>query len=127
MHGSHLLAVAAAGSVGAVARLLMVAGVQAVWPGSTWAIAAVNLAGCVGFGVCFGLGADRWPPLLAAAVLVGFFGAFTTFSTYAFECHAQLVARQWGVLLANLLLHNVVGIAALAAGIAAGRAFARAA
>ncbi len=121
MQASHLLAIAAAGSVGALARHLLVIAVQAAWPGTAWAIAAVNLVGCFGFGVCFGLGSGRWSPVVAAAVLVGFFGAFTTFSSFAAECHGQLLARQWGQLLANLLLQNVIGIAALAAGVGLGK------
>ena len=122
MHATHLLAIAAAGSVGAVTRHLLVLAVQATWPGSSWAIAAVNLIGCFGFGVCFSIAAERWSGAVAAAVLVGFFGAFTTFSSFAFECHAQITARQWGALLGNVLLQNVVGIAAMAAGIGLGRA-----
>jgi CrcB protein len=96
--------------------------VQSAWPGGPWAIAVVNVVGCFGFGLCFGAGSGRWSPVVAAAVLVGFFGAFTTFSSFAAECHAQLAARQWLLLLANVLLQNVVGIAALAVGIALGKA-----
>jgi CrcB protein len=111
-------AIAAAGSVGAVLRCLMVQSLQS-WPGAPWATAAVNVAGCFGFGLCWALAQGRWSPLLTAAVLVGFFGAFTTFSSFAFDCQQLLAERRYAALLANFVGQNVLGFAALLGGIAA--------
>lgn len=111
-------AIAAAGSVGAVLRYLMVQSLQS-WPGAPWATAAVNVAGCFGFGLCWALAQGRWSPLLTAAVLVGFFGAFTTFSSFAFDCQQLLAERRYAALLANFVGQNVLGFAALLGGIAA--------
>ena len=65
-------------------------------------------------------------PLLLAlafastAVLAGFFGAFTTFSSFAFDCHELLAARRFGLFAANVLGQNLLGIFGIAAGILLG-------
>lgn len=110
-------AIAAAGSVGAMLRFLLVQ-LLLPWPGAPWATAAVNVAGCFGFGLCWALAQGRWSPLLTAAVLVGFFGAFTTFSSFAFDCQQLLAERRYAALLGNAVLQNVLGFAALLGGIA---------
>jgi CrcB protein len=119
MSGSVLLLLAVAGAAGAVCRHLLVAAVQVVLADPPWAIAAVNLLGCFGFGLCWGIGvaAGRWSPAVSTAVLAGFFGAFTTFSSFAFDGHRLWSEQRLWLLLGNVLLQNVVGIAALAAGI----------
>jgi CrcB protein len=109
-------AIAAAGSVGAVLRYLMVQSLQS-WPGAPWATAAVNVAGCFGFGLCLALAQGRWSPLLTTAVLVGFFGAFTTFSSFAFDCQQLLAERRYAALLGNVAVQNLLGLAALLGGI----------
>lgn len=117
----HLVALAAAGAAGVVVRHLFV---LALGPGAApWAVAAVNLLGCAGFGLCFGFGvaAERWSAPVAAAVLAGFFGGFTTFSAFAFDAHRLLQDGQWGRLLASVVVQNLGGIAALALGVAMGR------
>jgi len=110
-------AIAAAGSAGAVLRYLLAQSLQS-WPGAPWATAAVNVAGCFGFGLCWALAQGRWSPLLTTAVLVGFFGAFTTFSSFAFDCQQLLAERRYAALLGNALLQNGLGFAALLGGIA---------
>ena len=117
-----LLAVAAAGAVGAVLRHLLVACLQGVWPGQPWPIALVNVVGCFGFGVCWAIGvsAGRWSPLVATAVLAGFFGAFTTFSSFAFDGHRALLEQRYLLLLGNVVLQNLLGLAAMAGGVVTG-------
>lgn len=109
-------AIAAAGSIGAVLRYLLVQSLQS-WPGAPWATTVVNVAGCFGFGLCWALAQGRWSPWLTTAVLVGFFGAFTTFSSFAFDCQQLLVERRYAAMLGNLVAQNVLGFAALLAGI----------
>ena len=48
-----------------------------------WSTLAINLVGSFLLGLV--LGADRFSPDVRVAVTVGFLGAFTTFSTFAFE------------------------------------------
>lgn len=122
-----LFAVAAAGAVGALLRYLLVAGLQGVWPGQPWPIALVNVVGCFGFGCCWaiGVGAGRWSPAVAAAVLAGFFGAFTTFSSFAFDAHRAWLEQRPLLVLVNVLAQNVLGLLAMAGGIAIGPVLAR--
>jgi len=62
-----------------------------------------------------------WGPDVQFIVLTGFMGAFTTFSTYAFQTGAFLRESQWGLAMANIAAQNVVGIACVFAGVALGR------
>lgn len=112
-----IAAIAAAGSVGAVLRYLLVQLLQAQGAGAPWATAVVNLVGCFGFGLCWGCAQGRWSAVLSAAVLVGFFGAFTTFSSFAFDCQQLLQERRLWQLFGNVAAQNVLGLAAMLGGI----------
>jgi len=84
----------------------------------------VNLAGCLLFGFVWTLADER---LIISGetrfiILTGFMGSFTTFSTFAFESSALLRDAEWSVAAANVLGHNLVGILAVVAGMALGRA-----
>jgi CrcB protein len=54
-------------------------------------------------------------------ILTGFMGAFTTFSTYAFETAQMLADDEWLRAFGNLALENIVGIIAVFLGFAIGR------
>jgi CrcB protein len=98
---SHWLLVALGGALGAMARYsagLIVAG--GGWP---WATLLVNLCGAIGFGVVITLlGKQVLHPSLHPLLIAGFFGAFTTFSTFSWELfkfieqHAWLTAISYG-------------------------------
>jgi len=60
----------------------------------------------------------RWRLL----IVVGFCGAFTTFSSFAFETMAYLEQGQWSLLFANVILNNLLCLAAALGGIALARA-----
>lgn len=119
---STVLLLALAGGGGTVAR----AGVSALmtrWLGaSLWGTVAVNLIGCFLFGVVLGAfeggdPQDRTRRLL----LVGFMGAFTTFSTYIFDAGEFLRDRRYLPLLSYTGGQIVCGLLLLFLGIAAGR------
>ena len=61
--------------------------------------------------------APRWRLL----VVIGFCGAFTTFSSYAFETMAYFEQGQWTLMFANFLSNNLLCLAAAIAGMALAR------
>ncbi|VAW38346.1 Fluoride ion transporter CrcB [hydrothermal vent metagenome] len=84
----------------------------------------VNMLGCFLFGAVWSLAEGRivLSPHMRLLILVGFMGAFTTFSTFAFESGSLLRETQFTAAIINILAQNVVGIIVLLAGIALGRA-----
>jgi fluoride exporter len=56
-----------------------------------------------------------------AILLIGFMGAFTTFSTFIFETNGLLSDREWLPATGYFTIHNVGGLIALVAGLALGR------
>lgn len=125
MQATLLVAIAVAGSLGAVGRHLLGNLVFDHCPGWPLHTAVVNVIGCFGFGFCWRLAAGRWSPNVTAAVLVGFFGSFTTFSTFAFDCNALWTERRYLSLAVDLVAQNALGVLALAAGIALGSVLTR--
>ncbi|MEM7626798.1 MAG: CrcB family protein [Planctomycetota bacterium] len=118
-----ILMLAAGGAAGTLARVGLAAAVQRFHGGTyPWGTFAANAAGCFLFGLFFAvLDADhRLGPVARLALLGGFCGAFTTFSTFAFDT-ANLHSNT-GLLhaLGNLLLHNAVGLTLVFLGLALG-------
>jgi CrcB protein len=84
----------------------------------------VNVTGCLIMGFCASAFAGRFAVSdeLKLALLVGFLGALTTFSSYGWETFALL---RGGYVLrpaANILLNNILGLAAVYAGFRAAEA-----
>ena len=120
----QLLWIALAGAAGTLARYGLSAGVQRWTPDHLpYGTLAVNLLGCLLFGLALTLIRERgWVGHQASlAILVGFLGAFTTFSTYAFESAGALQGPGWGLGLLNLLLSPALGLLAYWGGAALAR------
>lgn len=120
-----LIWIGIAGALGALARYGFGGWVQKHSGGSfPWGTCAVNILGCFLFGLIWSLAEER--ALISSHVriiaLVGFMGAFTTFSTFVFETGEFLRDSQWLFAVANVALQNIVGIVCLFLGLAAGRA-----
>jgi CrcB protein len=83
----------------------------------------VNVSGCLFFGFVWTLAEDRMliSPRTRFVVLTGFMGAFTTFSTFAFETSQMIADSEWNRAAGNLALHNFLGLAAIFLGFALGR------
>ena len=119
-----ILLIALAGSIGTLARYGLGGFVQSftdkIFP---WGTVAVNLSGCLLFGVVWAALEERWPGSgqVRTIILVGFMGAFTTFSTFIFETEQLLHDAEWLPALGYFTLHNVGGLAALIVGLALGR------
>lgn len=121
----QILAIAGGGAVGAVARFLVSTGVyRLLGRDFPWGTLAVNLLGSFGMGLLFVLLLERSlaSPELRAAILIGFLGSFTTFSTFSFE--TLTLVEQGEVLraLLNVALSLLLCVAACWAGIIAARA-----
>jgi CrcB protein len=119
-----ILLIALAGAAGTLCRYWLSGAVYAVmgrdFPWGTW---AANIAGCFLFGLIW-IAAEERGLLSGQArivILVGFMGAFTTFSTYIFEGSQLLHDGQWLRLALNIGGQNIVGFAALFLGASLGR------
>lgn len=119
-----LLWLALAGAAGTLARYGLSGLVQRLpavqFPYGTL---AVNVVGCFLAGAFWAFVEDRAgvSGQVRMVVLVGFMGAFTTFSAFALETGGLLRDGEWTWALGNVLLNNVLGIGAFVAGVAAGR------
>lgn len=83
----------------------------------------VNILGSFLFGLIYVLAQRRLnvSPEMKTILLVGFMGAFTTFSTFAFETAKMLKDSQWMMACGNILGQTVLGVAALGVGVLVGR------
>lgn len=119
-----LLALALAGALGTLARYGLAGFVQRMNGASfPWGTLAVNLTGCFLVGLVWSLFEGRWAVTgeTRTIVLVGFMGAFTTFSAFILETGELVRASQWAGAAANLTLQNGLGFLALFGGLALGR------
>lgn len=120
-----LVLIAIAGGLGTLARYGLSGLVQnglkdTLFP---WGTFAVNAIGCLIFGLLWTVMDERISisSETRTVILVGFMGAFTTFSTFIFDTGQLLEDSQWLLAFGNVAMQNVVGLAALFAGLAIGR------
>lgn len=121
-----LLLLCIAGAAGTLARYFLAGLVQRLHPYEfPWGTLVVNALGCLLFGLVWSLADERLviSPATRAIILVGFMGAFTTFSTFAFET-AQLMERSELLAAAgNMVLSNVICIVLVFVGVSLGKLF----
>lgn len=88
-----------------------------------WGTFAVNMAGCFLFGLVWSLAEERLviSGEVRAIALIGFMGAFTTFSSFMFETSALIRDSQWLLAASNVALQNITGFIVLVLGINLGR------
>jgi CrcB protein len=119
----RILLLAVAGAAGTIARYGAQVAVHRGGGHPAIATGAVNLAGCLAFGLV--LGALETRPgehaELRVVVLTGFLGAFTTFSALIGDSTALARADDAALGLANVGVQLVAGALLLTGGIAAGR------
>ena len=120
-----LVLVGLGGFLGAVARYL-VDGWIAERAGATFPFGTllVNLSGAFLLGLLYALTVERGllPEAIRPPVFIGFIGAYTTFSTLALESWRLIESGSYGLGIANLVGSIVLGIVAVVAGLALGRA-----
>jgi CrcB protein len=119
-----LAAVAVASSLGGLARYLIGGAIAVRSSGAfPWETFLVNITGAFVLGFLFTLFTDALAvaPWLRSALLVGFLGSYTTFSTWTLESYRLLEDGAHGYALANLLGGLVAGMLATYAGVVVGR------
>jgi CrcB protein len=114
-----------AGFFGAIARYTLGGFISDRTHGAfPWETLVINVSGCFALGFLFTLLTERFMPnpTLRIALTVGFLGAYTTFSTFAFE--TMRLAQDGAMLLAsiNIVASIGAGLLAVYAGTWAGRA-----
>lgn len=121
---TKISAVAVGGAFGAVARYLInVSPLASLFEKFPFPTFVINVSGSFLIGLFLILLTDKFEVSEAVrmAVLVGFLGAFTTFSTFEIELYGLTSEREFLTGLLYLLLSVAVGFAAVVAGIRVAR------
>jgi CrcB protein len=108
-----------------VARYVLDSAVSERWPSAfPWGTLAVNLSGTLILGFLFALTIERGvlPASSRAPLMIGFLGAYTTFSTLMLESWRLVEDGAVGIAVANIVGSCVLGLVAVFIGLAIGRA-----
>lgn len=119
-----LLLIGIGGFAGAISRYLVDGLVSdRTGGGFPWGTLVVNVTGSFLLGLLFAMTAERaiLPAEIRGPVMIGFIGAYTTFSTYMLESWILVDGGSYLPALANLGGSVVIGIVAVAAGLTLGR------
>ncbi len=118
------LAVACGGAAGAMLRFflggVLISRSIAPFPLATFVI---NITGSFVIGFFLTLATEKLKidPYIRLMVVVGFVGAYTTFSTFEYETARLVEDKEWLYAFLNIVLSFVVGFAAVWGGIVAAR------
>lgn len=121
----QILLIGLGGFVGAVARYLVDGWVTrlsgAAFP---WGTLVLNVSGSLLIGALFAASVERatLPAELRGPVMIGFIGAYTTFSTFMLESWRLVEDGSLGLAALNLGGSVFLGLAAVGLGLAIGRA-----
>jgi fluoride exporter len=122
--GQKLLWLALAGALGTMSRYLL-AGLAQRLAGTSfpWGTLVVNSLGCLVFGIIWALASERFAmgTEIRTIVLVGFLGAFTTFSSAIAEFGQMTLDAEWMRAMLYLIGGNALGIGTFFVGSAIGR------
>lgn len=120
----QIVAIAGGGAVGALMRFWVAGWVYGLLGrGFPWGTLVVNVSGSLVMGLLYVLLVERMnvAPEWRALLLVGFLGAFTTFSTFSLETLNLIEDGQLLRAMMNVLLSVVLCIAAAWVGMVLGR------
>ena len=115
----NILIIGIGGFLGAIARYIV-----ALWIGQRWGRTfplgtfMINITGSFLIGLLMSLFTERFMvnPQWRLLFVVGFLGAYTTFSTFEYETGALLRDGEWLIAMLNVVLSVIVGFIALKAG-----------
>ena len=115
-----VLLIGLAGGVGSILRYLVGGWAQSITAGWSLTMGGVFPVGTLTVNVvgCFVIAAlnvalvTPFPPIYRMAILVGLLGGFTTFSSFGFETLSLMNDGQWGLVIANVVLSNGLGLTA---------------
>ncbi len=113
------------GFAGAISRYLVDGFVSDRTAGALpWGTLAVNATGSFLLGLLFAMTTERaiLPAEIRGPVMIGFIGAYTTFSTYMLESWGLIEGGSYLPAVANLGGSVAIGLVAVAAGLIIGRA-----
>jgi CrcB protein len=120
-----LFLVGLGGFAGAISRYLVDGFVtDRTGGGFPWGTLVINATGSFVIGFLFAMTAERaiLPADLRGPLMIGFIGAYTTFSTYMLESWQLIEGGSYGPAIANLGGSVAIGLVAVAAGLIVGRA-----
>lgn len=121
---NKILLLCLAGSAGTLSRYFLSGLAQKILGSDfPWGTLTVNTVGCLLAGFFYALTEEKLQlsAETRAIVMIGFFGAFTTFSAYLLETGNLMRDAEWIRALANLLGQNLAGGLALIVGFALSR------
>jgi len=116
---NKIILLAAAGAVGTLARYWVSgASYRVLGEGFAYGTLAVNVIGSLLFGIVWTLSEERMAisVMTRTVILVGFMGAFTTFSTFAFETMNYVRDSQYLFAFFNITSNCVLGFGAIIIG-----------
>ena len=119
------LLIGVGGFAGAIARYVVDGLVTDRTGGAfPWGTLVVNLTGSFVLGLLIALSTERavLPADIRGPLMIGFIGAYTTFSTFMLESWRLVESGSWGLAIANLGGSLMLGLVAVVAGLAVGRA-----
>ncbi|HET9852845.1 MAG TPA: fluoride efflux transporter CrcB [Candidatus Limnocylindrales bacterium] len=120
-----LLLVGAGGFFGAVSRYLVDGWVASATGGRfPWGTLVINVSGSFLLGLLFAASIERnlIPAAIRVPVLIGFIGAYTTFSTLTLETWRLVEDGSYALAVGNLAGSMLLGMVAVVAGLTIGRA-----
>ena len=117
------VAVAVGGALGSVLRYILsqlaAQTLGTIFPYGTWVVNAVGSL-CIGF-LAVGLTRCAKNPVVAALLITGFLGGFTTFSSFMNETMQYIMAGLWKQALGYLALQLTCGLVMVFLGIVVAR------
>jgi CrcB protein len=120
-----LILIGLGGFAGAITRYLVDGAVaDRTGGGFPWGTLVINISGSFVLGLLFALSSERavLPADVRGPLMIGFLGAYTTFSTFMLESWSLIETGAWGLAFANLAGSIALGLVAVVAGLTLGRA-----